>query len=172
MLRVAQNKDEIIIRELPVLKWINAALAAVAVFFIALITISVFTGIRDLFRLLFLIAPLVGFVLYLLNYPTITTKINTRGRTVSIKKQSLLSYSFDVYSFNEIEQPIYVDVRNDDYGAKGYQLKMALKNGRKVDLSRTSGSRQSQYFDAAHLMNPYIFGAAKQIPSRVTVFND
>lgn len=165
MLRVRQNNDEIIIRELPVLQWINAAAAAAAVFFIALITVSVGTGIGDLFRWLFLIAPLVGFVLYLLTYPTIITKINTRGQTVSVKKQSLLSYSFDVYSFNEIDSPIYVDVRRGDYGEKLYRLKMRLKNGHEVDLSGTSGSRKSQYFDAVHLLNPYIFDDSKQIRS-------
>jgi hypothetical protein len=171
MLRVKQNEDEIVVREFPVLKWINALVAAVTVFFIVLIAISSAAG-GGLFWFFCLLAPLVAFVLYLLTYPTTTTKVNNRGRIVSIRKQSLLGYSFDVYSFNEINDPIYVDVRNGSHGVKVYRLKMPLKDGREIELSTVDGSRESQYFDAAHLMNPYIFETSKQIPSKPTGFDD
>ena len=172
MLRVKQNEDEIIIRELPVLKWLNALIATVAVFIFTIIAVSSVTGMSNLFWVFCVLVPLVAFLLYLLTYPTVTTKINLPGQTVSIRKKSLLGYSFDIYSFSEINDRIYVDVQNGIHGEKIYQLKMPLKNGQEIELSLNDGSKKSQYFDAAHLMNPYIFGFSKQLPFKLTLFSD
>ena len=172
MLRIRQSEDEIIIREIPFLKWINALITAIVVFFIALIAVSSVKGIASIFWLLCLIAPLVGFLLYLFTYQTVTTKINLRGQTVSVRKKSLIKYEFSVYSFSEIAGLIYVELKNESSGRNIHQLIMPLKDGEKIELSTADGSKKSQYFDAAHLMNPYIFDTSKQIPFDLTILND
>jgi hypothetical protein len=104
--------------------------------------------------------------------PAVTIKINKPGKTVSVRKQSLLKYDFAVYSFGEIAGAIYVDARQNNRAGTVYQLVMNLENGRKAELSAVDGSKKSQYFDAAHLMNPYIFDTSQQIPFRLTVLDD
>ncbi|HEX2641312.1 MAG TPA: hypothetical protein VHL50_12090, partial [Pyrinomonadaceae bacterium] len=83
------------------------------------------------------------------------------GQTVSVRKRSLIKYSFNVYSFNEIADLIYVETRVRGRGGKVYQLIMPLKSGEKIELSADDGSKKGQYYDAAVLLNAYIFDTSK-----------
>src|SRR5215211_6781337 len=153
MLRVAQNKDEIIIRELPIARW--SSFSALAIFLSLPFSIA-FSSSRDFSEQFWLIGIGVGGVVCLflaLMSPITTTKINKPGQTVSVRKQSLITYSLNVYSFNEIDDLIYVDEKQGGRGGTTYQLIMPLKSGKKIELSTTDGSKKGQYFDAASLMN-------------------
>ena len=164
MLRVAQNKDEIIIRELPVANWIGFSGFTIFLFVLFLISLSLNKDISDQLWLTFIGVGALIFLSFSLLNQIMTIKINKPGQTVSVRKQSLLTYSFKVYSFNEIDNPIYVEAKAGGRGGKIYQLIMPLKTGEKIELSTSEGSKKSQYFDAAHLMNPYIFDdSSKQI---------
>jgi hypothetical protein len=172
MLRVRQNKEEIIIRELPIIRWISFLGLAVVLF---LPVFVFFPSHKDSFDLFWSIGMSIGVIvclIFALTNPITTTKINKPGQTVSVRKQSLIKYKFDVYSFNEIADLIYVNVKEGGRGGTTYQLLMPLENGKKIEISTTDGSKSSQYFDAAYLMNPYIFDTSKQIPFKLTVFND
>jgi hypothetical protein len=172
MLRVAQNKDEIAIREIPVARWLGFAALALLISIPVLIALSSSGDLSEKFWLVGLGGGALSCLLLALLNPVTTTKINKPGQTVAVRKQSLLTYSFKVYSFNEIADLIYVEAQDGGRGGKVYQLIMPLKTGEKIELSTTEGSKRSQYFDAAMLLNPYIFDDPKEIPFKLTVLGD
>ncbi|MEP6902981.1 MAG: hypothetical protein ABJA66_14610 [Actinomycetota bacterium] len=49
---------------------------------------------------------------------------------------------------------------------------MPLKSGMNIKLPRFSGLKDNEYFDLVDLMNSYIFDTSKQIPFKLTIFND
>ena len=173
MLRIENRKDEIIVRELPFVEWITFFVFAVI---LALMAYASYKNSSQWFWILG-IAGLVNFY-FLLTKPLTTTKINKPGKTVSVRKQSLIKYTFNVYSFSEIDDLIYVGDRKSGRSGKSYQLIMPLKNGQKIELSLTDGSQKNDYFKVADLMNSYIFdtsgklGDSKQIPFKLTMFSD
>ena len=172
MLRAAQNKDEITIREIPVARWFGYSALAIFLSIPLFITISRQENYSELFWLIGLGGgALICLVLALTN-PITTTRINQPGQTVSVRKQSLLTYSFAVYSFNEIAEQIYVEAQEGGRGGTVYQLIMPLKDGRKIELSTVEGSKRSRYYDAASLLNPYIFDDSKLIPFKLTIIED
>src|SRR6476620_3095329 len=109
MLQITKNEDEIIIRELPVAQWLNSVIVGGVLFFLVFAALSSVSDLPGLAWSLGIVVPVAGVLLYLLNNPSITIKINKPGKTVSVRKQSLIRYKFDVYSFNEIADLIYVD---------------------------------------------------------------
>jgi len=164
MLQISKSKDEIVIRELPVAQWFNSVIVGAVIlllFFTALSSVPDLTGLA---WSLGIIVPVVGVLFYLLSNPSITIKINKPGKTVSVRKQSLLGYKFDVYSFNEIADLIYVD----EFGAlpKTYQIILPLKKAQKIELSAQIEMNKTEYFEAADLMNQYIFNTPKQLSAK------
>ena len=169
MLRITENKDEIIIREIPVLSRINAGVVMlILAFVIPVIMNSIENTLQMIFFTFFYLSLLGGFIFYLLKNPSLTVKINKPGQTVSVRKQSLIRYNFNVYSFNEMAGLIYVD----GIGSKTVQLMMPLKDGRKIELSITDGSSAKQCFDAASLLNSYVFDTPKQISYKPAIFEN
>jgi hypothetical protein len=171
MLRTTRNIDEIITREIPLASAIGSSALAI---FLSFIVFYISTVNRNL-ELLWIIS-MGGFALICLfvalTSPITTTKINKPGQTVSVRKRSLIKYSFNVYSFNEIDDLIYVETRVRGRSGKVYQLIMPLRSGEKIELSTEDGSKKSQCDDAASLLNTYIFDTSKQIPFKLTIFND
>ena len=166
MISVTKNKDEIIVREIPFAQWINAVIVGAVLFLVVFFMLSSTTGFFNLAWSLGVFVAVAGFFLYLLDNPSITTKINKQGETVSIRKQSLIRYTFNVYSFKEISDLIYV-IELQAGLEKRYQLLLPLKNGQEIELSTSIGMNKGEYFDTADLMNKYIFNISKQIPAKV-----
>jgi len=165
MLQITKSKDEIVIRETPVAQWINSVIIAAILFLLVFFVLSFVADFSGLAWSLGIIVSVAGFLLYLLDNPSITIKINKPGKTVSVRKQSLLRYKFDVYSFNEIADLIYVN----EIGAmpKTYQIILPLKKAQKIEISTQIRINEAEYFEAANLMNEYIFNVSKQIPAKV-----
>jgi len=166
MLQITKNEDEIVIREIPVAQWICSVIVAAVLFLLVFIVLSSVTGFSGIAWSLGIIVAVAGFLLYLLDNPTITIKINKPGKTVSVRKQSLLRYKFDVYSFNEITDLIFVDEQKASPYGTSYQIVMSLKKGRKIRLSGSMMMNEAEYFDAADLMNEYIFNKSKQLSAK------
>ncbi|HEY0459327.1 MAG TPA: hypothetical protein VGC97_09345 [Pyrinomonadaceae bacterium] len=172
MLRITESKDEIIVREVPIIHW-TASVTILVV--LSLIGYFSFLYKRDIFDLIWTLGIFFSagaFLFYIFAVPATTTKINKPGKTVSIRKQSLIKYSFDVYSFSEISDLIYVKETKDSRGNISYQLMLPLKDGQKIEISTSISLKEGKYFDAADLMNKYIFDTSKQIPFKLTIFND
>ena len=175
MLRITENKDEIIVREIPFFDWVRAAVAGLIFFFIVCAALASKENLSDLLWVLILLTPIGAFLLFLLTTPTFSVKINKPGKTVSVRRQNLFKYSFEVYSFSEIADLIYIDTKL--LGEQGretafYQLMLPLKTGKNIEISSSGGSKDNEYQNAVDLMNPYIFDTSKQIPFKLTVFDD
>jgi hypothetical protein len=171
MLRIKGDSEEVIIREMPVLQWFNAAVVALCLFLFALLMIAYGTDLAVLAWSSVIFAPIAGFLIYLLTRPSITIKINRPGQTVSVRKRSLFRYDFNVYSFSEIADAVYVERRKDVFN-DDCQLFLPLKNAPPIALSLPTKLNQADYFEAADLMNKYISAASKQIPSKSLIFGD
>lgn len=94
--------------------------------------------------------------------PVTTTKIDKKGKIISVRTQSLTEYSFKTFSFNEIAGFIYVNETTDPKGFKEYQLIMPLKDDTKIELSTRISMDEDQFFSAAELMNGCIFDSSGQ----------
>ena len=169
MLRVTEKQDEIIIRELPVWKW---SIAGIEALFLVFITTAWFIS-NEGRSFSFWIIPFLFFFgtsLYSLLQmnPATTIRINKPGKTISVRKRSLLKYSFDVYSFGDIAYFIYIDEAPHDR----FRMVMPLKDGRKIELANFGISKNRKYTETADLMNPYIFDVPKHIPFRLSGFSD
>jgi hypothetical protein len=80
-----------------------------------------------------------------------------------------------VFSFNEIADPIYIEstlTGRSGNEKTAYQTILPLKNGNRVELSIRSGLKDYEYFDLIDNLNSYIFDTSKQIPFKLTIFND
>ncbi len=156
MIRVRQDKDEIIIREIPITS--RNIFSVLSLIFLAVIYLLLRPGIyfSDNLLILSVIFGTVISLYWIISDSVITTKINKPAQTVSIRKQSLIKYGFAVYSFSEISNKISVKIAQGGRNGIIYRLTMPLKNGQKIELSTADGSSNSQYFDAAYLMNSYI----------------
>lgn len=164
MLRVTENNDEIIIREMPVAKWSSSLLAAIFLF-IAVFGMSSGTFSSNMTWIL-ATSAFIGAICWFQTFNTLTTiKINTPGKIVSVRKQSLLKYSFNVYSFDEIADFVYLETSD----VTAYQLVMPTKDGLKIKLSSAGGSNDGEYFKAVDSINKHIFGATPRIPFRTTL---
>lgn len=174
MLKITENKDEIIIREFPFLRWLSALGAAVFFFIPVIFALSLDKDFSrgQWFWLCSCLALFCIFLFLALAISVTTIKLNIPGKTVSVRKRSFIKYDFNVYSFNEIADLIYIDETNIGRGRMKYQLQLPLTDGRKVKLSRSVRFDEGRYFDAADILNKFIFDSPTQIPLKLTVFND
>jgi hypothetical protein len=176
MLRLEEKQDEIIIRDVPVGRWIWSLAATVL---IALFLYISFLRVDLRWQRALFIAALGLLAFYIcLITPVTTTKINRETKLVSVRKQSLLGYSFKLYSFDEIAE-IYVAV-DDVKGFITHQIMMPLKNKEKIELSiakpylelstaptpTAKDPKGNSYFSMAKLLNQYVLDSSKQIPSK------
>jgi hypothetical protein len=175
MLRVRQNEEEIIIRTVPVKEWIIGSILGFIL--VSVISLWLYYGAvsSGSVWLVFFSVFLGGYlIIFLINKAT-TIKINKPGKTISIRKQNFIKYSFEIYSFDEIADFIYIDSKLG--GRKGnetvsYQTFLPLKDGNRLELSISSGFNDNEYFEIVDKMNSYIFDTSKQIPFKLTIFND
>jgi len=173
VLKIEANKDEIIIRETPIIGWISGFLIAIILFFIAYYGLSATADFHKLSLSIAIIISVAFLTFFLFINPAVTTKINKPGQTVSIRRQSHIKYTFDIYSFNEIAGEIYINTSlpgNNE--VTQYQIIMPIKNGEKIEIFSSGKYEDIQYMDAADLINKYIFDTSKQIPFKMTVFKD
>jgi hypothetical protein len=173
VLKIEESKDEIIIRETPALEWIGGFVTAVILFWIVYSAVSASIDYHG-FALGLAILISVAFLTFsLLMNPAVITKINKPGQTVSIRKQSPLKYSFDIYSFSEIAGEVYINTNQPGNNQVTlFQIIMPMENGRKIELLSSSKYKDNQYIEAADLINRYIFDTSKQIPFKLAVFTD
>ena len=174
MFRITENEDEIIVRDVPVGRGI---LLLIATGLIALFLFLLFDELEWHHSLFTGALGLLAFYFFLIT-PVTTTKINRQTKLVSVRKQSLLGYSFNVYSFDEIAGSIYVEVE-DERSLITHQIVLPLKNGDKVELSiaklylglssaptpTVDDPKGNLYFSTAQALNPYISDVSKQISS-------
>lgn len=171
MIDITKNKDEIVVREISVRQWLNSFIIAAILFVAAFFGIVTLTDSSTLAWILGTTISVTGLLLYLLDNPSTTIKINKKGETVSVRKQSPLRYTFNIYSFNEIADLIYVNEHKDSGLQTNYQIVMPLKNGQKIELSGSMRMNATEYFDAADSMNFYVFDVSKQISAKATAWS-
>lgn len=172
MLQIAENTDEMIMREIPYAQWVGSFFISLFSFIFVYHSLST---IGDSFNPAWVLAITVSGVIFffsLLTSPALTIKINKQKRTISVRKQSLLKYSFDIYDFDDVADLIYIDEKNEARENKSNKIILPLKDGSKIELSTPIGAKQSQYFNAAQLMNSYIFDSPNKIPFTFAVFVD
>ena len=126
---------------------------------------------NNIFCIIAMFAGALGSLLFLITNIATTVKIDKYGEILSIRKQSVIKYSFKVYSFSEVAKPISVDETKDFHGNKTYQITISLKDGQKMALSTSIGINEGQLYDATELMNSYIFETPKQIPVKTSLFD-
>lgn len=163
MLRITKNKDEIIVREIPVAYWIDSILVGAILFFCSFL---VLLSMRQLSNWPLSLAGIISFavfLLYLSKGPATTTKINKQGKIISVRKQNFIKYNFKVYSFNEVADLIYIN-KISDFPNTNYQIILPLNRGVEIKLSTQIRTNELEYFDAVNLMNKYIFDSPKQLP--------
>lgn len=174
MLKITENKDEIIVREFPFMRWLSALSAAVFFFLPVIFVLSLDKEFSrgQWFWLCFLLALFCFFLFLALAIPLTTIKLNNSKQTISVRRRSLVKYSFNVYFFNEAADLIYINETVGTFVKKKYQLLLPLKDGRIIELSQSVIFDEGQYFNAADLLNNSVFNVQAQIPLKLTVFND
>lgn len=163
MLQITRNKDEIIVREIPVAYWIDSIILGAILFFSSFLVLLSMRQLSNLPLSLAGIISFAGFLLYLSKGPATTTKINKQDKIVSVRKQNFVKYNFTVYSFNEFADLIYVN-KISVFPNTNYQIILPLNKGVKIELSTQIRTNQREYFNAVNLMNKYIFDSPKQLP--------
>lgn len=163
MLQITKNNDEIIVREIPVAYWIDSIIFGALLFFSGFLVLLSMRQLAGLPLSLAGIISFAGFLLYLSKGLATTTKINKQDKMVSVRKQNFVKYNFNVYSFNEFADLIYVN-KISNFPNTNYQIILPLNKGGKIKLSTQIRTNQREYFNAVRLMNKYIFDSPKQLP--------
>jgi len=164
MLQITRDNNEIIVHEIPLAQWFYCILIGLIFGGLFFIGLSLFTKI---FLLAFSVGTLIFAAAALLIHwdnPSTTVKINKPGKTVSVRKKSLVGYKFDVYNFDEVADFIYVD--EIEALPKRFRIILPLKNGEKIELSSQTTTNEREYSAAADSLNSYIFGSSKQISAK------
>lgn len=164
MLQITRESDEIIVHEIPVEQWFYAVI--VGIIFGAMC----FAGLFYLTKIIVLALPVGALVfataalLYQYDNPSTTVKVNKQGRTISIRKKSLVGYQFKIYNFEDVADLIYVD----EIGTweNEHRIILPLKNGEKIELSSQSRISKHEYSDAADSLNSYIFESSKPLSAK------
>ena len=174
MLRITGNKDEIIVREINADELIGASFVLLLLSFIVYSALSAGKSFSNSFWFFFIVSPFFIFFLYkTLTLTIVTTKINRVNKIISVRKQTLFKYKFDVYTFNEIEVPIYLNFAEGKIiGNTRFQQTIPLKDGRQISISSSGGSKEIQYFETVDLINEFIFDSHELTPLRLHTFND
>ena len=175
MFQIKEYKGVVIVREIPIIqRSISFGLFIILSFFIYIgFTSSANENLfNNIFCIIAMFAGALGSLLFLINNVATTVKIDKYGKILSIRQQSVIKYSFKVYSFSEVAEPIFVDEMIDFRGNKTYQITISLTDGQKMTLSTSIGINEGQLFSATELMNSYIFEKPKQIPVKISLFGN
>src|SRR5215213_9677127 len=127
MLQITRDKNEIIVHEIPFAQWFYAVV--IGIIFGGLCFWG-FSFLTNIFVLALCVSTLVfaaAALLFLVDNPSTTVKINKQGGIISVRKESLVSYKFDIYNFDEVADLIYVD--EIEKLPKEYRIMLSLKNG-------------------------------------------
>lgn len=165
MLRIYENKDGIVIREIP-------DFLTIAV--ITSIIISFILGILFLLRatslsLNFFFGAILFVALFIIIISPITTiKLSKESRFITVKKRSLIKNEFKIYPFREIADLIFLEEHKTSKGEITYDFIMPLKSGEKIKLLNMASSNTGKYFNAANFMNDIIFDSQ----FKISAFNE
>ncbi len=174
MFQIKEKDGIVIVREIPIIQRnISFGLFIILSFFIYIgFTSSANENLfNNFFCIIGMFVAALGSLLFLITNIATTVKIDKYGEILSVREQSVIKYSFKVYSFSEVAKPIFVDETKDFRGNKTYQIIISLKDGQKMALSTSIGINEGQLFGATELMNSYIFETPKQIPVKISLFN-
>lgn len=168
MIRVTQNKDEIIVHEIPFVQWLSSVGVGFmfgGIFFTGIFLLTkIFAFAFGVGALVFAVAAL----LYHWDNPSTTVKVSNPSKIVSVRKKSLVGYKFDIYNFNEIAGLIYVE--EIEALPKEYRIVLPLQKNKKLIISSQVRINEGEYFETADLLNSYIFGASTQISAKTTAW--
>ncbi|MBS1795670.1 MAG: hypothetical protein JSS81_17580 [Acidobacteria bacterium] len=152
MIRVVETKDAIVLSGGRFPKWPGAFLAGAGfgafVTFWCVIFLRSFVWVWTIFPPVFFLF----FLIYLWLNPTIDVRIDKAARTISVRRRSLLKYDFEVYSFSELDGPVYVREIDMEWQKNPHRLMMKLKDGRRIALSE-KGRQADRYYEAAQRVN-------------------
>lgn len=161
MLRISKKGEEIIVRDIALTEFIQMGLLISATMFL-LFFVRNDSSIS--FILLFAVLGLLVAGIYNLCFiQTKTVKIKKQKRILSINNRSLVKNISYVYRFGEITDLIFVDTFTDADGNKTHKLVFALETGERIELARAISSGKDDYFEAAKVINHFVFDNPKQI---------
>ncbi|MEO6590649.1 MAG: hypothetical protein ABIP06_15240 [Pyrinomonadaceae bacterium] len=153
MLRLTENKDDIIIREIPKFQWI----AIIVSLLILLIFASLFLYNEVSVSISFFFGSILFVASFIIVVSPITTvKISRKSKLITVEKRSLIKNTFKIYPFREVADLIYVEEIKDSNGHIICKFIMPLKSGDIIELFNIS-SDTGKYFNAANFMNDIIF---------------
>ncbi|MBS1795669.1 MAG: hypothetical protein JSS81_17575 [Acidobacteria bacterium] len=155
MLKTTETDDEIIIREDFIIGysglWLNIVWGVVWLYS------GGWTFFNPSFAaLLWASLMLILFVWSWSKHQTITVRIEKKRQTISVSRRSLLKYDFEVYSFGQLEGPLFVETSKSVN-----QLMMSLKDGRRIELSARNGWWKKRFAAAEEAANHAIFNTPK-----------
>jgi len=167
MLRITENKDEIIVRDIPVVRWSASFIALFALFLMVFLGSS-FDSFYEIARGLLWTLSFTMYIFSMFSNPATTTKIDKKNRLVSVRKRSLFTYSFDVYTFDELRDLIFVDTAGFNNFRK-LRLMLPLKSEQNIELSASVRFYKKPLRNVAKLLNGYLTDSSGKIASKPAV---
>lgn len=175
MIKIKENPEEVTIEEIPFSQWIGFFFLFLFFLFYLIFGFTTFVGIDITLNMKLFLSfwslALSG-VLVFVFCPSIKIKINKQKKSIIIYKKSLIKNDSSIYFFNQIGELIFVNAKQGSRGGMSYQLILPLKNGEKIEISSSIGSKESQYYKTADLINEYIFDDPNQVSYKLTLFHD
>jgi hypothetical protein len=179
MLKIIEGETELILRDFPAVHLITGlAMIVVAVLLtssfydFALSSIS-----RNDYNFAVLLTALVSAFLFFTGIynlafaSIITTTINSRTKSLTIEKRSLLKKEFDEYKFEEVEKHLSVKIESQK-GTNYYTPQIQLKYGEPIDLINFGLMRRGKTYDIVDIANKYLADEADIDNFKLTIFND
>lgn len=180
MLKITENKDELMVRHYPVMSLIAAGLLLImggllaeASFDYLYASITAFDFNFAVVVTLLLNGVMLGFALFqILTAPIITTIFNRRAKLLIIESKSLLRKELRDFGFDEIEN--HLALKTNTHKSSIYytpQVTVAV-TGELIDLVSSGLSKRDKAYDIVALAHRYLAAESDKNSFRLTIFND
>lgn len=149
-----EQDSKLIVKELPLGKWIMGLL--IFLLFPVIVLISLFDkNLPTLLAGIFTFPFVVGSIYIFSTSPFITITVDRFRETVSIEKQTLFNYKISTINFRELDG--LLSIREKTAGSlTTYYIKIPLKNNPKMEKSIELETLNRDFYKAVKRMNDYI----------------
>jgi hypothetical protein len=179
MLKVVEEKQVLVLRDFPVVPLLSG-LGMIFMSLLLLNTLYDFTtsalSAGDYDWIIF-VPPVFSALLIILGIytlvkaPIITTTINSRTKSLTIEKRSLLKNEYDEYKFDQVEN--YLSLRTGSHkGTTYYTPQIQLKTGETIDLISHGLTKRGKSYDIVDLANKYLAHESDKNNFKLTILND
>lgn len=157
-----EKDSELLIKEMPLSKWLIGSFF----FFMPFLTVLISCFDKNLPTLLagvFTFPFTLVFFYVLYSFPFITITINRFKKNLSIEKQTIFNYELVTVSFHELNGSMFISEKTV-WSQTTYFIKIPLKDNSKVENLMELETSNHDFYKAVEIMNDYLQKTSNQIP--------